>query len=347
MPSVILLPPRILFGRVTGWNDHALQESEESKVSDDDATGSAVASGVWPVMVTPFTDEGEIDWVGLDHMVEWYVASGVAGLFTVCLSSEMYALSREEKLALAEGVVKRAAGRIGVVASGTFEDTVEAKAEFVLEMVETGVDAVVLLVCQMAEKEEKDTDWKTKVEGLLNLTHDTPLGLYECPSPYHRVLEPQMMSWLAGTGRFHYHKDTCRRLDWIEEKIAASRNTPLRFLNAQTTTLLDSLRMGADGFTGTASNFFPSLHDWLCRNFDNPLADELQQFLNLVDPCIRHKYPASARYFQSLLGVEVGTHSRVRPVEFDEDDMKVFSALKSSVQVWQSKLGIETAVEAL
>jgi 4-hydroxy-tetrahydrodipicolinate synthase len=314
-------------------------------VGDENVTGSAVAPGVWPVMVTPFTDGGEIDWVGLDHMVEWYITSGVAGLFTVCLSSEMYELSREEKLALAEGVVQRASGRIGVVASGTFEESVEAKAEFVMEMAETSVNAVVVLVCQMAGQDEEDSTWKLNVENLIELTPDVPLGLYECPSPYHRVISPDLMSWLANTGRFHYHKDTCRRLDWIEEKIAVTRGTPLRFLNAQTTTLLDSLRMGADGFTGTASNFYPSLYAWLCRNPNDPSADDLQEFFNLVDPCIRHKYPASARYFQALLGVEVGTFSRVRQVEFEDDDLKVFSALRSAVMEWCSKLGISVGDE--
>lgn len=52
-------------------------------------------------MITPFKD-GHIDWPMVDALVEWYVENGVAGIFSVCLSSEMYHLSVEERLQLAK-----------------------------------------------------------------------------------------------------------------------------------------------------------------------------------------------------------------------------------------------------
>jgi len=42
----------------------------------------------------------------------------VAGIFSVCLSSEMFQLSNEERLAIARRVVEKAAGRVPVVAGG-------------------------------------------------------------------------------------------------------------------------------------------------------------------------------------------------------------------------------------
>ena len=42
---------------------------------------------------------------------EWYIASGCSGLFAVCQSSEMYFLSEEERLELAEFVSKQVAVR--------------------------------------------------------------------------------------------------------------------------------------------------------------------------------------------------------------------------------------------
>lgn len=37
--------------------------------------------GVWPVMLTPFDAKGEIDWASLERLVDWYIDSGVHGLF--------------------------------------------------------------------------------------------------------------------------------------------------------------------------------------------------------------------------------------------------------------------------
>ena len=52
--------------------------------------------GVWPVMLTPFTEDGRIDYNALEHLVNWYIDKGCDGLFAVCQSSEMYYLTLEE-----------------------------------------------------------------------------------------------------------------------------------------------------------------------------------------------------------------------------------------------------------
>jgi 4-hydroxy-tetrahydrodipicolinate synthase len=45
------------------------------------------------------------------RFAEWYIASGCSGLFAVCQSSEMYFLSEEERLELAEYVATKVAVR--------------------------------------------------------------------------------------------------------------------------------------------------------------------------------------------------------------------------------------------
>ena len=64
-------------------------------------------NGVWPTMVTPFTDTDEVDYGALEELVEWYIGAGVDGLFAVCQSSEMFFLSLGERVAIAEFVVKK------------------------------------------------------------------------------------------------------------------------------------------------------------------------------------------------------------------------------------------------
>ena len=74
--------------------------------------------GVWPVMLTPFTKENEVDYDALGQLVEWYIANGVSGLFAVCQSSEMFFLSLEERVGIARFVKEKANGRVPVIASG-------------------------------------------------------------------------------------------------------------------------------------------------------------------------------------------------------------------------------------
>ncbi len=301
-----------------------------------------LAGGVWPVMLTAFTRNRQIDWDGVDRLTDWYIASGVAGLFAVCGSSEMRELTAEERLALAERVVKRANGRVQVVATGTFGGTIEQQAVFVQRMADTGVAAVVCLVNELAGQDQTDELWKANVEELLEKTGEIPLGLYECPMPYHRLLRPQLLAWIASTRRFLWLKETSEQLDSIGKKIAAVQGTRLRFYNANTVTLLRSLRLGGNGFSGIAANFCPALFVWLCRHFEGhpQMAERLQRFLSIAGALKGYKYPASAKQFLALSGMEIGTTCRVLDYEFSTNEIGMLEALRQEVQAWQKELGL-------
>ena len=58
------------------------------------------SSGLWPVMLTPFTDEGNIDYASLERLIDWYERNGATGLFAVCQSSETFYLSLRERVEL-------------------------------------------------------------------------------------------------------------------------------------------------------------------------------------------------------------------------------------------------------
>jgi Dihydrodipicolinate synthetase family len=45
--------------------------------------------GIIPVMLTPFTDQGEINYPGLERLIEWYLEKGADALFAIAQSSEM------------------------------------------------------------------------------------------------------------------------------------------------------------------------------------------------------------------------------------------------------------------
>ncbi|HEY5509690.1 MAG TPA: dihydrodipicolinate synthase family protein [Prolixibacteraceae bacterium] len=55
-----------------------------------------------PVMLTPFKDNGEIDF---NSLTEFYIKSGASGLFSNCLSSEMFELTEQERLQVVKHVV--------------------------------------------------------------------------------------------------------------------------------------------------------------------------------------------------------------------------------------------------
>ena len=80
---------------------------------------TSLPQGFIPVMLTPFLENGNIDFDGLTKLTEFYLEAGAAGLFANCLSSEMYELSEDERLAITKHVVDAANGRVPYVGFAT------------------------------------------------------------------------------------------------------------------------------------------------------------------------------------------------------------------------------------
>lgn len=268
--------------------------------------------GVWPVMLAPFTKTGAVDYEGLKQLTEWYIACGCQGLFAVCQSSEMYFLSLEERVQIAKTVVETAAGRVPVIATGNISEVESERVEETNRIAATGVDAVILITNQFAAQEESDEVWLENCMSFVQqIDRNIPLGFYECPYPYKRLISLENLKACADTGRFYFLKDTCCDETLIEERLQQIEGTKLKLYNANTTTLLESLRAGAVGFSGVMANFHPKLYVYLCEHVMDENICYLQDFLTLASLIERQYYPVNAKYhLQTKENLPIEMYSR-------------------------------------
>ena len=73
------------------------------------------AHGVYVISVTPFTDDGAVDWGSLESLVEFYVGCGVHGITLLGMMGEAHKLSFDEAAGLVERALSLVAGRVPVV----------------------------------------------------------------------------------------------------------------------------------------------------------------------------------------------------------------------------------------
>jgi 4-hydroxy-tetrahydrodipicolinate synthase len=278
----------------------------------DDMVINHIPEGVWPTMVTPFTESGTVDYDALEALVEWYISRGVHGLFAVCQSSEMFYLSLEERVSIARFVKSKAAGRVPVIASGHVSESLEEQVHELRQLAETGVEAVVLVSNRLAGPEESDEVWLERAEQLLEQLPGVTFGIYECPYPYKRLLTPSMLKWCADTGRFAFLKDTCCNLEEIAAKLEAVKGSSLKIFNANSATLLESLRMGSAGFSGVMANFHPELYVRLVERWrqEPETAEAIQAFVGSASLVELQFYPVNAKYHLQRGGVPISTHCR-------------------------------------
>lgn len=267
-----------------------------------------------PVMITPFKENKEIDYTQLTALTEFYLNSGAKGLFANCLSSEMFELSEEERIQITQHVVDVVDGAVPVVSTGTFGGAIAEQADFVKKIYDTGADAVIAITSLLAAENESDAVLDARVAELIDLTDGVPLGFYECPVPYKRVLSPEQLKQYVDTGRVVYHKDTCLDLDAVTRKIELTKGSRLELYDAYMVNAVASQVAGAAGLSCIQGNFVPELIVWLCDHFADASqasqVDIVQTFFVDNMDVMHDVYPIIAKYFLQKRGFAIGLTTR-------------------------------------
>lgn len=307
-------------------------------------------TGLIPVMLLPFTANGRIDYPALEALIDFYLQNGAVGLFANCLSSEMYELTPAERLAHVRHVVGRVNGTVPVVATGTFGGSMAQQARFVRQLHEQGVNSVIIVTNQLATADEPDALLLDRIRELLDLTGAIPMGLYECPVPYKRLLTPALLAQLVATRRINYHKDTSCDSVAVAQKLAAVPPGSIGFYDAHVPNAVSSLRAGASGLSAIAGNYFPEVLTWLCRHVNEAsrreTVDWLQGELTRTNALLHDNYPASAKQFLHLRGLPIGTTCRRSLPPLTPAQQSALRKLHRTLTGWHERLGLSHSVPA-
>ena len=301
-------------------------------------------NGIVLVMLTPFTADEQIDYPALAKLIDWYLEKGVDALFAVCQSSEMQFLSLQERVELARFVVQHVDGRIPVLASGHISDDIEAQKEELLAMAQPNIAALVLVTNHLDPRNEGSETFFATLNTLLDtLPKELPLGLYECPAPYRRLLTDDEFTWCANSGRFVVLKDVSCDLPTVERRVKLAQGTPLNVINANAAIAWPAILAGSQGFSGVFTNFHPELYSWLWHNgkTQRALADELAIFLSLGAVTETLGYPKNAKIYHQRLGTFDDVTCRV-----NKDDVLtkfwgltvILDQIRAGTELWQTRI---------
>lgn len=301
--------------------------------------------GFIPVMLTPFKNNGDIDYDILTQLTEIYLKAGAAGLFANCLSSEMFELEDDEKLAAIKHIIKVVDGAVPVVATGTFGGAITRQADFVKRVHDAGAQAVIILNSLLATEQESDAVFNDRVFDLFNQTGDIPLGFYECPVPYKRLLSPQQLIDFVATGRVIYHKDTCLDINIVKQKLAAGKANPnFGLYDAYMAHAVETLKAGSAGLSCIQGNFFPELIVWLCNNYADETKQHevamVQQFIIDNMDVMHNVYPIIAKYWLTKRGLNISTITRRNVGVFTPTTRKQIEHLYGDYSTLKSEIGM-------
>jgi 4-hydroxy-tetrahydrodipicolinate synthase len=205
--------------------------------------------------------------------------------------------------------------------------------------------------CQSSEMFHlSDEVFNERIFELFNLTGQIPLGFYECPEPYKRVLSAEQLEKFVATGRIIYHKDTCLDIEMIKDKLKATNDVDsFGLYDAYAVNAVASLEAGAAGLSCIQGNFFPELIVWLCDHFDdinaNGSVGKVQQFLTDHMDVIHHAYPIVAKYYLQKRGINISTFTRTNTEDFTLEVKNNVDILYDKYNLLQKELKAELSLQ--
>ena len=275
--------------------------------------------GAYALLLTPFHDDGSIDWPAHDRYVSWQLEHGPNGLFAVCGTSEMAWLEPTERVALAQRAVELA-GDVPVVATGNLSPDRRRHDDEVARLRDVGVAGVVLVPpAGLGHDQEALSDYlATRIERA-----EVPTLLYEWPFNKPEHVAPSVVARLGDLG-LRAVKDTTCTIDGIRAKIEAAPSVAIH--QANTPYLLDAIDAGARGMMAITSGpyadvgiaAFAAAREAARRDE----AERLHGDLVTIDACLRMSYPRVAKAFLRHRGLEFGPTCRW-PGRLDAEITKV------------------------
>jgi len=284
-------------------------------------------------MVTPFNEEGMVDYEQTKRLAQALLNSGSEGLVVSGTTGESPTLSREEKLRLfAE--VKSAVGERGTVIAGTGSNNTAQSLELTKEAERIGVDACLLVVPYYNKPAQEGLyqHFKTIAQGT-----NLPCILYNVPSRTVTSLSADTAIKLSRIDNIIGVKEASGNLGQISKIISEAREDFLVWSGNDSDTL-HILALGGYGIISVAShlvgNQIKEMIDSIASGKIDEAASIHRHLLPLIDAMFVVSNPIPVKYALNHVGFNVGKPR----LPLTEPDEKSATLIKDTLKRYQIDL---------
>ena len=219
-------------------------------------------------LVTPMTDDGAVDQVALERLVEWHIAEGTDAIVAVGTTGESATLDEEEHCHTIRRVVEIVNGRIPVIA-GTGANSTSEAISLTQCAKAAGADAC-LLVTPYYNKPTQEGLYqhhKSIAEAV-----DIPQILYNVPGRTAVDMQPETIVRLSSISNIIGVKEATGDLTRIE-KLRAEVPADFAIYSGDDATAREAMLLGADGDISVTANVAPKAMHEMCQAALNKDAD--------------------------------------------------------------------------
>jgi len=209
-------------------------------------------SGVFPAVLTPFTENGEIDFEMFTKNTEAQIAAGVHGIIIAGSLGDAAVLETVEKFDLLIHAKKVAAGRVPVLVN-IAENTTKNAINFAKKSKELGADGIMLLPPMRYKADDREVLEYFKAVATAT---DLPILIYNNPVDYGIFVNLEMFEALQSYPTIQAVKESTRDLTNIT-RMKNRFADRFKILAGVDTISLESILLGSDGLVAGLVDAFP------------------------------------------------------------------------------------------
>ncbi|MEW2098986.1 dihydrodipicolinate synthase family protein [Streptomyces sp. NPDC012485] len=241
-------------------------------------------SGVIPPVVTPLTQDGELDAPSLERVVGHLLGGGVSGLFALGSSGETAYLTPAQQDEVIKVITSVAAGQVPVLV-GAIETTTNRAIERARAAAGLGADAVVATAPFYTRTHPTEIDHHFRD---IAAAVDLPLLAYDVPVCVHTKLDPELLLPLAADGVLAGVKDSSGDDGSFRRLAIGARALPGFSVLTGHELVVDAMMLsGADGSVPGLGNVDPHgyvrLHEAAVRGDWAAASTEQDRLVGLFD----------------------------------------------------------------
>ncbi|MFJ5761850.1 4-hydroxy-tetrahydrodipicolinate synthase [Neobacillus sp. NPDC093182] len=276
-------------------------------------------------MVTPFDKKGHIDFSKTTQLVNYLIDNGTDSLVVAGTTGESPTLSKEEKLALFDHVVKAAAKRIPVIA-GTGSNNTYASVELTKRAEQLGVDGIMLVAPYYNKPNQEGLyqHFKTIAEATA-----LPVMVYNIPSRASVNIHPETIIRLSKIPNIVAVKEASGDLNAMT-KIIANTDRDFDLYSGDDAIAIPVLSIGGAGIVSVASHVIGKEMQQMVKSFldgDHEQAAKLhQKLLPIMQGLFAAPSPAPVKTALQIKGLDVGS-VRLPLVPLTEQERAALSKL--------------------
>ncbi len=263
-------------------------------------TSNPIFKGAATALVTPLTENG-IDFDAFGRLIDWQIDAGINALVIVGTTGEGSTLSDEEHRAAIEYSVKRAAGRVPIIAGTGSNDTAYA-VELTRFSCDVGADAMLVVTPYYNKATQKGL---IKMFETIADNSTKPIILYNVPSRTGVNIEPATYAALADHPMISAIKEASGNISKIVET-ASLVGDKLDIYSGNDDQIVPILSMGGSGVISVLSNIMPKETVEICTRFwegDVKGSAALQcKYLPLINALFSEVNPIPAKAAVAAMG---------------------------------------------